>query len=134
MLGENYRMKSFFRNLLLIFWLSGITYLAQAQADQVGNALGSGNVGAITRYFDNAVSMSVAGSQSTYSRSQAEMVLRDFFGKNPAKGFGLERSGISNGSSYAIGTLRTAHGSFRTYISVRQKDGEYVLQEIRIEK
>jgi hypothetical protein len=129
-------MKVFFKKIVLTLMLIGCVLAAYAQgmADNLGSALGNGNVGGVSKYFDNAVSMSVVSSPSTYSRSQAEMVLRDFFSKNAAKGFVLEHSGGSNGSSYAIGTLQTANGKYRAYISVRQKDGGYVVQEIRIER
>lgn len=129
-------MKSFLKKIVLTFVLisSGVLLFAQSVSEQIGVALGSGNVSGITRYFDNAVSISVSGSQSTYSRSQAEMVLRDFFGKNQARGFTAEHSGGSKGSSYAIGTLTTANGKYRAYFTVRQKENGYIIQEIRIEK
>jgi len=129
-------MKQFLRRFILTVCLVltfAATY-AQGAVENIGGSLGSGNVSGITRYFDNAVSMTISGSQSTYSRSQAEMVLRDFFGKNSARGFSIEHSGGNDGSSYAIGTLNTANGRYRAYFSVRQKEGGYMLQEIRIEK
>jgi len=134
--AENTLMKKFFQKIVLTLLLAGTVTLASAQAviGTIGSAIGSGNVTAITRYFDNAVSMSISGNQSTYSRSQAEMVLRDFFEKHPPKGFNMDHSGGNNGNRYAIGTLTTATGSYRTYFSVKQKDGTQIIQEIRIEK
>lgn len=129
-------MNNFLKKIVLTFVLisSCVLSFAQGITEQIGSALGSGNVSSITRYFDNAVSISVSGSPSTYSRSQAEMVLRDFFGKNEARGFTAEHTGGSKGSSYAIGTLATASGKYRAYFAVRQKENRYIIQEIRIEK
>jgi hypothetical protein len=125
-----------FKRTILTFLLAvsvGLAY-GQAVVDDIGSYIGSGNVGGISRYIDNAVSLTVAGSQSTYSKSQAEMVLRDFFSKNSAKGFSREHNGGSNNCSYAIGTLTTSTGTYRAYFSFRQKDGGYVIKEIRLEK
>ena len=114
--------------------LSFTIAFAQAPLEAIGRAIGSGNVGGISRYFDNAISLTVSGSQSTYSRSQAEMVLRDFFNKNGTKGLSIGHTGDNSNGSYAIGTLSTASGNFRVYFALRQKEGGYVIQEIRIER
>lgn len=128
-------MQRFFRHIVLTITFLACFTIAQAQGiiENIGGSMGSGNVGGISRYFDNAVSMTISGNQSTYSRSQAEMVLRDFFSKNSAKGFSIERRS-SGGNCYAIGTLNTSNGTYRAYISMKQKDGNYVIQEIRLEK
>ena len=88
----------------------------------------------ISRHFDKAVSLSITGSQDTYSRSQAEMVLRDFFNKNAPKAMNIEHNGENNSGSYAIGTLVTSNGNYRAYFALRQKESGYFIQEIRIER
>jgi hypothetical protein len=128
----NKSLKKFFLTIALLFFFA-LSY-GQGIMNDVAGAVGSGNVGGISRYFDNAVAVTIQGNQSTYSRSQAEMVLRDFFNKNAAKGFSMERSGGGNSNSYAIGTLTTSNGNYRAYIALRQKNGAFVIQEIRFEK
>jgi hypothetical protein len=125
-------LKKFFLTIALLLCFA-ITY-AQGIINDVAGSVGAGNVGAISKYLDNAVAITIQGSQSTYSHSQAEMVLRDFFSKNAARGFNIERSGGGNNNSYAIGTLTTSNGSYRAYIALRQKNGASVIQEIRFEK
>ncbi|HRO42359.1 MAG TPA: DUF4783 domain-containing protein [Flavipsychrobacter sp.] len=129
-------MKNILKKTVLTLILACTITLVNAQTvvDNIGTSLGNGNVAAIAKYFDNAVSMSVAASPATYSRSQAEMVLRHFFTKNPAKKFTINHSGDNDGNSHAIGTLHTSNGSYRTYFAVKQKDGQYIIQELRIEK
>ena len=78
--------------------------------------------------------MSIAGSHSNYSRSQAEMILKDFFSKNQPKGFSIEQSGDNNSSKFAIGKLTTSNGNYRSYFVLKAKDGSFVIQEIRFEK
>lgn len=129
-------MNNHFKKFVLTFTflISFVFAYAQGVVGSIGNAIGNGNADGIARYFDNAVSLTISGNQSTYSRSQAEMILKDFFNKNVVKGFSAEHSGSDNNNSYMIGTLATSHGKYRTYFSVRQKDGSYVIQEIRFEK
>ena len=116
--------------LMLVFTLA----IAQGALDDIRSSIGSGNTGGVSRYFDNTVSMTIAGSRGTYSSSQAEMVLRGFFSKINPKGFTTEHSGGGKQHKYVIGTLKTSCGSYRAYFSVREDGGRYVIQEIRIEK
>jgi hypothetical protein len=129
-------MNKYLRHIIFTFGLALSFSIAFAQAplESIGNSFGAGNVGGISRHFDNAVSLSIPGSQATYSRSQAEMVLRDFFNKNAPKGMSIEHNGENNSGSYAIGTLVTSNGNYRTYFALRQKESGYFIQEIRIER
>jgi len=70
---------------------------------------------------------------NSYSKSQAELVLRDFFSTNPVKSFEVVHKGENAGSQYCIGTLVTKSGSFRTTIFMKQKGDRLLLQELRFE-
>lgn len=124
------------KKILLTFSFIALALLSQAQEamDELKSAFGFGNVGGIIRYCGNNISLTIVGSQANYSRSQAEMILRDFFNKNTPKKFDIEHSGSSANMKFSIGTLFTSTGNYKTYFSVRYKDGSYYIQEIRIEK
>jgi hypothetical protein len=129
-------MNRYIRKIVLTIGLifSFTLAIAQTPVETISSSIGSGNVGGIARHFDNAISLAIPGSQATYSRSQAEMVLREFFNKNGPKGMTIEHNGENNNGSYAIGILTTANGNFRTYFALRKKESGYVIQEIRIER
>ncbi len=129
-------MNRFLKGFYLVgfFVFSFVFVQAQGPVEDISKSIGSGNVNGISRFFDNSVALTIAGSQANYSRSQAEMVLRDFFSKNSPKGFDVDRSGGGENSKYAIGTLMTANGDYRSYFSLKLKDNSYVIQEIRFEK
>lgn len=111
-----------------------VTAKAQALEDVVNN-IRSANVPGISKYFDNLVAITINNNQSVYSKTQAELVLKDFFGKNPVKDFIVAQSGTSGTSSrYAIGNLVTTGGSYNLYVVLKQKENAFVLQEIRFEK
>jgi hypothetical protein len=103
--------------------------------ESVAAAIQAGNAKQLAQYFDSNVDITVYNKEEMYSKTQAEMVVKDFFAKNSPASFKIIHKGASNqGSEYAIGTLVTSVGSFRTYIYIKQKGTSYFIQEIRFEK
>ena len=131
-------MKQFYKNVLFTILISfSIFATAKGQAlEDVVNGMRSGNVAAMSRYFDNFVTITIGFNQSAYSKTQAEMVLKDFFNKNNVKELNVMQNGTSpnNNGKYFIGTLNTSGGSYQVYVLLKLKDGNYMLQEIRFEK
>jgi hypothetical protein len=130
-------MTRFIKRFLLsvVFAAGFMVTQAQTALDDIGAGIRSGNVNTISRYFDESVTVKIAGSQSTYSSSQAEMILREFFGKNNPKSFEIEHTGGGNTSKYAIGSLVTTNGSYKAYFMVKLiRDNTYLIQEIRFER
>ena len=101
--------------------------------DEVVNALKTGNTAQIIKYFDNTIEITMPDKSSSYSKSQAELVIKDFFNTNPVKNFEVLHKGENAGSQYCIGTLNTKTGLFRTTIFMKQKGDRQLLQEIRFE-
>lgn len=101
--------------------------------DDVIAAIKSGNATQISKYFDNTVDITLPEKSNTYSKSQAEVILRDFFSNNTVKGFQLLHKGNNGGSEYCIGKLSTSNATYRTTIFMKQKGDKQFLQEIRFE-
>ena len=97
------------------------------------NGIKAGNAANVAKYFDNTVEITLSGRSNSYSKSQGEAVLRDFFANNPVKTFNVIHQGESGGSQFCIGTLVTGNGSFRTTINLRRKGDKEALQEIKFE-
>jgi Domain of unknown function (DUF4783) len=124
-------MKRFFT---LIFISIALLSFAQALSiDEVVAAIKTGNASSTAKFFDNTVDITVPESSNSYSKVQAEMVLKDFFSTNIVKGFEVLHKGENSGSQYCIGTLLTKSGSFRTTIFMKQKSEKQFIQEIRFE-
>lgn len=101
----------------------------------VTTALQKGNVEVLSHYFDNMVEITLPGKTNSYSKSQAVVILKDFFSRNSVKSFKLIHKGKSGqGSSFGIGNLTTSNGVYRTTFFFRQKGDDMVLQELRFEK
>ena len=124
-------MKRFFTCLFLSVTLFSFSVLVGI--DDVIASLKSGNASQISKYFDKTVDITLPNKSNTYSKSQAEVILRDFFTNNEVKDFQILHKGNNGGSEYCIGKLMTANSSYRTTIFMKQKGDKQFLQEIRFE-
>ncbi|TDX00102.1 DUF4783 domain-containing protein [Dinghuibacter silviterrae] len=99
----------------------------------VVNALQSGNAEELSRYFDSYVDLTLPDKRvGSYSKSQAKMVLRDFFDTYKVKGFNVQVKGETENPSYCIGTLQTRGGDFRTTLFIRQEGEQTLIKEINL--
>jgi len=124
-------MKHFLVLAMLMCFFS--SFIAKTGIDEVIAAMRSGNAALAAKYFDNTVDIGMPDKTNSYSKSQAELVLKDFFINNPVKSFEIIHKGENAGSQFCIGTLSTKNGSFRTTIFMKQKGEGQVLQELRFE-
>lgn len=124
-------MKQFFSLLFIGALISSFTFFASI--DEVIAGMKAGNASEVARFFDNTVELNMPEKSNSYSKSQAELVLKDFFNTNTVKSFEVLHKGENGGSQYCIGTLVTRNGSFRTTIFMKQKGDKQLLQEITFE-
>ncbi len=124
-------MKRFFTFFAAAAMLSSFTLFLSI--DEVVTGLKSGDAAQISKYFDNTVEISMPDKSNNYSKSQAELVLKDFFSTTGVKNFTVIHKGENSGSQYCIGTLATKNGSFRTTVFMKQKNDKQFVQEIRFE-
>ena len=123
------------RTLLFIpAFLIAIFAFAQAGIDDVISALKSGNAAGLTKYFDSYVDITMPDKSSNYSKSQGELIIKDFFTNNGVKNFDLKHKGNNDSGDYCIGTLQTKNGSYRATVYMRMKGDKQVIQDIRIQQ
>ncbi len=115
--------------IVLLFTLSSFVSL-----DEVVSAIKKGNASQLSKFFDNTIEITVADKKNTYSKSQAELVLKDFFSNSEVKDFSIIHKGDNSGAQFIIGTLITKNGEYRTTIYMMQKGNKNLLQELRFEK
>lgn len=125
-------MKFIFTLLSSAIILSSFTIQSQG-IELVVNALKNGNAQKVAVYFDNTIEITLPQKSNSYSKSQAEMILRDFFSINTVKDFVIIHKGENAGSQYCIGTLVTKNANYRTTVFMKQKGSSQLIQEIRLE-
>ena len=86
-------------------------------------------------YFSDAISLELDNSSGNYSKSQAEIILRDFFKDNPVQSFTINHQGDSkDGSRYFIGTYKTATKKFRVYGLLKKETDNLFLQQLQFDE
>ena len=103
--------------------------------DELAEAIRAGNAHHIAGYFDAKVNLALSNQEDVYSKAQAELLIKDFFSKNPVKSFNLVHKGSSKeGSLFAVGTLTcTNNKSFRVSFVMKSVKGVNTIQELRFE-
>ncbi len=124
-------MKQLFTLLTIGALLSSFT--VSSGIDEVITAMRAGNAADIAKHFDNTVEINMPDKSNSYSKSQAELVLKDFFSSHSVRSFTVIHKGENSGSQFCIGTLATKNGSYRTTIFMKQKGDKQVLQGVTFE-
>ena len=125
-------MKRFFTLLTVGALLSSFTFFSSIE--EVITAMKAGSAADIARFFDNTVELNMPDKSNSYSKSQGELVLRDFFTTNVVKSFIVNHKGENSNSQFCIGTLVTKNGTYRTTIYIKLKGDKQLLQTITFEK
>ena len=109
---------------------------ATAQSfDNIAAAIRTGNAAALAQNFQGNVEITIKDAESSYSKAQAEMVLKNFFASHQPKSFAVVHQGTSpEGSKYFVGNLTTASGTYRTYVYAKANGNTLVILEIRFEE
>ena len=124
-------------------WLTGwvlaltalilVSYRSFDNVDAVVTAIRAGNVSRLSPFFDSRVDISLPNKSDTYSRSQAEMIIGDFFNTNVVQNFKITQQGESGDNFFCAGLLLTRSGNFRTTLFFKQKGDKQFLQEIHFQ-
>ena len=120
----------------------GITFIfsvflsakANAQSEVINNvraALKAGSSKEIVKSFNTMVELNFEGEKSNYSKSQSELVLKEFFKKYPPTDFQYIHQGASKqGLTYVIGKYTFENGSFRVWILIKKFQDNYRVDSI----
>ncbi|HET9279701.1 MAG TPA: DUF4783 domain-containing protein, partial [Flavitalea sp.] len=127
---KSYSMKTFLLSVFATFSLFFTSFKPVYSIEEVVSAMRSGNANQLSRYFDDRIDIQLPSKSDNYSRTQAEMILKDFFSSNEVTNFQVKHKGENNGAQFCIGLLQTRHGNYRTKLYMKQKGDRQVLQEI----
>lgn len=100
---------------------------AMAQADSFGpvrSAIRNSNARELAQLFAPSVELSFDGDKQTYSATQAEFVMKDFFSKQVPASFEFIHYGGSNeGTPYAVGRYTGKEGAYRMFVKMKTAGG-----------
>jgi hypothetical protein len=122
--------------VILCIMFAITAFKSQSIPDEIYSAIKSGNSKELAKYFNNNIDLVILDKEGVYSKSQAELILKDFFSKNavnPTTGFIKLHEGGKDASKFIIGTLYTNKGQFRVYILMKTISGAFAIHQFRIE-
>ncbi|GHN00187.1 hypothetical protein WSM22_16760 [Cytophagales bacterium WSM2-2] len=98
-------------------------------------AVKAGDAKELIKYFNSSVDLNLEGDVNTFSKTQAEFVLRDFFKKHPPAEFNIMHTGSSKGGlQFAIGKYQSGTDSFDVLMRVREVEKAYLIHEMSFTK
>jgi len=124
--------KRIFLYIALTILIVGINSRSYGQGEVISNVKGALNAGSskeLVKYLDKNSDIDIEGEKSTFSKTQAEVVLKDFFQNYPPTNFQIIHQGASKaGSPYVIGQYSHKSGSFRVWIRLKEiSENSYVV-------
>ncbi|GAB3299137.1 DUF4783 domain-containing protein [Hymenobacter tenuis] len=129
------------RNFFLAFalvWglLLSMGALAQGEAFvPVRNAIRSSSSRDLAQLFAPSVELSFDGDKQSYSATQAEFVMKDFFAKHSPATFDFIHYGGSNeGTPYAVGKYAGKDGAYRMFVKMKSAGGSMKIATIDFTK
>ena len=101
----------------------------------IETSLKAGSARELVKYCNETFELKINGESASYSRNQAEMVLRKFFQRNPVRGFSYIHRGSSNeGLKYSIGKYSYDSGSYRVVMFLKESDSGYQIYRLNFSK
>ena len=126
-------MKSILGLAVMTMALVLVSFRTDYNIDDIATAMRSGNINQLSRYLDTRVDIALPDKSDTYSKSQAEMIIRDFFKTNVVRNFLVKHKGEYSGLEFCIGILQTRNGDYRTTLFIKQKGDRLLLQDLRFQ-
>lgn len=114
------------------------TVRAQSEGNEVfvpiSKYLTQGNAENLSAWFADNLEISILSSLNNSSKSQAKQILKAFFEAHTPRSFDISHIAGRANMKYALGTLSAGGETFNVTIFVSVKDGEYKIQQLKIER
>lgn len=101
----------------------------------IGTALQAGSSKELINFCNKTVEIKINSESSNYSKTQAEVILKEFFLKNPPKEFNYIHQGSSpEGLKYTIGRYTYEGGAFRVVMFIKKIGDKYLIDTLNFSK
>ncbi len=116
--------------------LDPISIVEQDVTSQITSAISKGDATGVAKFFDSSVDVNILGDNGTYSKSQAEQMLKSFFTKNKVSSFKVIHNvnSPSGSSSSFVGQLNSNGKNYRLFVLMSDSGSSKIIQEITIKE
>ena len=125
------------RGILLLGLLLAICFQVEAQTifAPMKDAVKAGDASELAKYLNTSIDLNLEGEVNTYSKAQAEFVLRDFFKKHTPDDFSIVHTGSSKGGlQFAIGKYQSGADNYNVLMRVREVGKAFLIHEMSFTK
>ncbi len=124
--------------ILIIWGSSGNTFAQDKNPNaimEITKAFKQADEKKLALFFNSTIDLELPGTDGSYSKTQSEVIMHDFFNKYKVGSFVLNHDGSSNdGSKYMIGTYKTNNTELRLYILLKNKEDRLLIHQIQLEE
>jgi hypothetical protein len=115
--------------LSILLGISTIPYL------DIENAFKENNAAKIVSFSEQKLILNILGQEGVYSKSQSELIIKDFFTKKPGNQFQFIFKGKeTTEGTFSIGTYKSNSETFRITIQFKTVAQNYKIESLTIEK
>ena len=102
--------------------------------ESILTAIKMGDADKLSEFFDTNVDLKILEKENIYSKSQATILVKDFFKNYKPSSLNLSHEGGPENAHFAICNLIAGQGKFRVYFLYKIINGKSLIQKFRIEK
>jgi hypothetical protein len=125
----------FFVVTALFLMLASASFSQSDVIAQVKETIKAGSAKELSRYLHSTVDVTLDGNIQSYSKTQAEFVLRDFFKQHPPNEVNIIHQGSSKGGQpFAILQYKSGSDTFRLFMKIKSTGNTQFLDDIRFTK
>jgi hypothetical protein len=126
----------FYTFILTVILVTAYPAIAQNKIiEEIVPVFKSGSSKDLVRYFDTTVELNMNGSQGDFSKNQAEVVVRDFFKKNPPTDFQIVHQGESGSNiRYYIAYYISPEQNYRVLMKTKGTKEKSVIYSLEFKK
>jgi hypothetical protein len=115
--------------------LFGNTVKAQDLQASIENSISEGDAEALAVHFGESVDIGLPYADEDYGKTQAEMVMKSFFEKEPPDSFQIKESGsTAETSKFFIGEYISGKKKYTLLIMLRQNEDSFLIHKLKFQE
>ncbi|MBK8554766.1 MAG: DUF4783 domain-containing protein [Lewinellaceae bacterium] len=125
------------KNLLFLLLFApalAFGYQGNPNLDAITQALSSGDVETLSKYFADNVEISIKDNEQLYPKAKATSGAQLFKQQAQVVPAGTKGTSRENSDRYCIGNLSATNGSYRVYLYLKASGNTLKIQEIRFDE
>jgi len=128
------RIIIFFFSVIIFSSSSAVPLEPAGIVEDIAAAIRAGNSKDLSKYFGPTVEIILPGSDGTFSKAQAEMIMKAFFAKSAPVSFVVNQNRNSaGGAQFIIGTYKSKTEKLNVYILLKPVSNQLMIQQIHFE-